>query len=191
MAKIPTRSGHPTLGVLLAAGSSRRFGSADKLLHPIGGKPMVQWAAEALLCSGCDQVAAIVSSADVANVLPAGVDARYVPPCLPMAVSFRAAIAEAQETGAARLLICLGDMPAVSAGTLSRLLAQPGDAACRYQDRRLPPVLLTAASFEAAARSAEDDRGARQLIATLAPSQLIALDGREATDIDLRSDLIS
>jgi CTP:molybdopterin cytidylyltransferase MocA len=34
-------------GVLLASGASRRFG-ADKLVAPLGGRPVVRWSAEAL-----------------------------------------------------------------------------------------------------------------------------------------------
>ena len=38
-----------TLGVLLAAGASRRFGAEDKLLAPWQGQPLVMAASRALL----------------------------------------------------------------------------------------------------------------------------------------------
>lgn len=118
------------LGVLLAAGQSRRFGPGDKLLAPLAGRPLVCHAAGALAASGVGALAAVVSSPAVAALLP-GFAALRVGPGLPMARSLaRALVEHARALDAARLLVCLGDMPGVTPALLGRLLAQAGSAAC-------------------------------------------------------------
>src|SRR5271165_4945182 len=109
------------LGVLLAAGASRRFGPEDKLLAPYRGGALVRSAATSLLGAGCDAVLAIVSSVDVAAALPTGIEICSIAPGQPMAVSFHTAIDQAVARRASRLLICLGDMPNVKPALLRRL----------------------------------------------------------------------
>lgn len=65
-----------TVGVLLAAGGGRRFaasgGGTHKLLTPFRGRPLCQWAADALLAAGLDDAWVVCGSADLSSVLPAG-----------------------------------------------------------------------------------------------------------------------
>ena len=177
-----------TLGVLLAAGQSRRFGPEDKLLTPYAGQPLVTHAAEAMRGAGCDSLAAVVSASRVAALL-AGFAPLRVAPGLPMSRSFAAALARARATGAERLLLCLGDMPGIDATLLRRLIAQPGSAACVCEGRRLPPACIVAADFSQAEALPEGDHGARALIGTLPAAQLIAIDAMRARDVDRASDL--
>lgn len=175
-----------TLGVVLAAGASRRFGAGDKLLAAFQGGPLVRAAADALRASGVDACAAVVSSEAVAAALPEGFAVRYVAPGQPMAGSFHAALDLAQ--GYDRLLIVLGDMPGVGTELLRRVLAQAGSACC-FGAGRMPPMVLSRADFAAARAAAVGDRGARGFLATLPDGALVALTEAEARDIDLRSDL--
>ena len=47
--------------ILLAAGSSRRFGQGtSKLLHALDGKPLIRWAAEALDAVAPDEIVVVV-----------------------------------------------------------------------------------------------------------------------------------
>ncbi|MFE3836511.1 NTP transferase domain-containing protein [Pseudogemmobacter sonorensis] len=177
------------LGVLLAAGASRRFGPDDKLLASYGGAPLVVRAARALGAAGCDRLAAIVSSPGVAAALPEGFAGVFVEPDQPMAVSFRRAIDLARETGAARLLICLGDMPNLPVDLLRRLRGMDGSAACLAEGVRMPPMLLLARDYAAAREGAEGDRGARRFLATLPESALLALTPEQARDIDRPADI--
>lgn len=178
-----------TMGVLLAAGQSRRFGAPDKLLAQVGGQALVCHPARALAGLGCGGLAAVLSSDAVAAALPPGFQPIRIAPDQPMARSLLAALDHARRAGAGRLLICLGDMPGVTGATLARLLARPGDAACVQGGRRLPPVVIAAHSFAAVAALAQGDRGARDFIAALPPGALVPISATEARDIDTPGDL--
>lgn len=178
-----------TVGILLAAGASRRFGPGDKLLAPLRGRPLVHWSASALQDSACQRVAAIVSSHEVEAALPPGFVVRHVPPLQSMARSFRAAVGLAEKMSAERALICLGDMPAITAGLLGELLARRRNSACRSAGRRLPPVLLYASSYRSARESARADAGARDFIARLPAEDLLEIGEESAADVDTVSDL--
>lgn len=177
-----------TLGILLAAGASRRFGFGDKLMADYRGQPLVRHAAAALAGSGCDALAAVLSSPRVADALPGGFARHFVTPGLPMAASFRAAIACARQAGADRLLLCLGDMPHVQTATLRRLLARDRSTACVCDDVRMPPLLLMSRDFPRL-DGIEGDQGARPLVRGLAPQDLVPVAPFQAIDIDSAADL--
>ncbi len=178
------------LGVLLAAGASRRFGPGDKLLAPLAGRSLVLHAATALMALAPDRLVAVVSAQAVADILPPAFERRFVPAGGPLGQSFHAAI-DAADARDDRLLICLGDMPCVPPHALQALLARPGSGACICDDRRMPPVLLVRADYAAARAAASGDSGGRQFLAGLPVESLIALTRAESRDIDRPADLAS
>jgi molybdenum cofactor cytidylyltransferase len=159
--------------ILLAAGAGRRMGGRDKLLEPVGGRPMLARAAEAATASQADRTVV---------VLPPGADARRAALAgLPVAVaeapdwaegmaaSLRAGLA-AVSPGADAVVVLLADMPEVTAGHVDRLIAafDPGEAReiCRaVTEAGSPghPVLFGRRFFESL-RGLEGDRGARDLL---------------------------
>jgi len=177
------------LGVLLAAGASRRFGPEDKLLAPYRGAALVCAAATPLLGAGCDAVLAIVSSMEVANVLPTEIEICRVASGRPLADSFGMAVDLALEQRASRLLICLGDMPNVTAALLRRLVTYDGSCACRVGATLTPPMVLGSADYATAKAGADGDRGARQFLTALPSNALIDVDPVEVLDIDRPDDL--
>lgn len=177
------------IGALLAAGQSTRFGAGDKLLAPCRGRPLVAWAAEALLASGCEELVAVVASPQVADALPSGFALHHLPPGLPMSESFRVALTLARDAGASGLLMCLGDMPNISPALLRGLMALPGSGACLHAGRRLPPAWIAAADFARALATPPGDHGARAIIAGLPPDRLIPIDATTAHDVDRPDDL--
>lgn len=177
-----------TVGILLAAGRSRRFGESDKLLALWHGEPLVRAAARTLAAAGCDALAAIVSSEAVGDVLPEDYALCRVPPGQPLSASFRRACDWALEVGAERLLIALGDMPAIAPDTLRRLVARSESGACIHRGIRMPPALLRVEDLRGFALE-EGDRGARGLLAALPEEALLPLAEHEARDVDYPQDL--
>ncbi|ARO13444.1 molybdenum cofactor cytidylyltransferase [Ketogulonicigenium robustum] len=173
-----------TLGVVLAAGLSRRFGPDNKLTYPWQGRPMLGWPLAALHGATLDHRAAVVSDPAVAALVPPSFQTITLPTGLPMASSFAAAVDHAVAIGAARLLVCLGDMPGIDTPVLQSLLAMGGSAACVHDGARMPPMVLDAADFAAARAGAKGDRGARAFLQSLAPSQLLPLNDTAARDVD-------
>ena len=115
--------------LLLAAGSSRRFGS-DKLLHPLAGRPLVAHAAMAI----AEAIARGLLAGAVA-VLPAGATSlarqldtagmHLVPnrdPTRGLSSSLRLGLAAMEQSGARAALVMLADQPFVRAEVISALV---------------------------------------------------------------------
>lgn len=160
--------------VVLAAGQSRRMGSENKLLAPLGGAPLVCRAVAAAAASRARPVVVVTGhEADRVEAALAGMDVRTVrnPDYeLGLSASLRAGLAALDKDGVSGALICLGDMPRVTAATLDRLIdafeASGGRAVCApvADGRRGNPVLWPADLF-AAIKELAGDAGARELIA--------------------------
>ncbi len=159
-------------GLVLAAGLSSRMGR-NKLLIAVNGKPLVVHAAEAALAAGLDPVV-VVTGHQVEAV-------RAALGNLPLAWAhnpdFADGLAGSLKTGLAALppeadgvLVCLGDMPALTAEHLRRIVAAfnptEGRSICipTYQGKRGNPVLL-GRQFFAEMRGLAGDSGARGLFA--------------------------
>lgn len=172
-----------TIGILMAAGLSRRFGEADKLLADWRGFPLVTACARTMQTAGCDEMAAVVSSDLVAAALPSEFHVVRIEQGQPMSASFRAGCGFAEEHGADRVLIMLGDMPLVRPTTLQWLLSGSESRACRQGTTRMPPALLMARDWRKAFES-HGDLGAREIIAGLPTFALLDINEAEALDID-------
>lgn len=158
--------------ILLAAGQSRRMGGPNKLLEEIGGKPMVRIAAEAVMASSARPVTVVTGhqSALVQAAL-SGLDVTFVhnpDHAEGLSTSLKAGIAELTDDvdGA---IVCLGDMPAVDAGVIDRLIEGFAPAEGKavvvptVKGKRGNPVLWGRRFFEALS-TIRGDVGARHLI---------------------------
>ncbi len=158
--------------IVLAAGESRRMGGINKLLVEVDGVAMVRRAADAALESGADPV--ITVTGHEREKIEAALTGRAVETVHNpdygegMSTSLRAGLAVLPaDTGAA--VICLGDMPHIDAGLISRLIAAfdpaRGRAICvpTYKGKCGNPVLWAARYFGEMQRLA-GDVGARHLI---------------------------
>jgi len=161
-------------GLLLAGGASRRFGS-NKLVAPLGDRPVVRWSAEAL-AAAVDAAYVVVPTGAVAiREALDGVPVRWVenPDAQEgMASSIHAGVA-ALPAEVDAVVITLGDQPLVDAGVISRVVERwrrgPSETravVARYLDGRGHPTLF-GASLIPALRAIAGDRGARELLATL------------------------
>lgn len=189
-------------GLLLAAGRGARFdaqGQRNKLLEPIDGEPVVLRSARQLRAAvdhlivvgrpdSSLNAAAFAGLADLFSVCP---DA-----ALGMGHSLAHGVREARRCCAPdALLVALGDMPFVAAGTLQSLAAlgrsEGGNAliaAPRYQGQRGHPVLFGRDFFDVLERCT-GDTGAAALLRG-GPVQWLEVDDPGVIrDIDRPEDL--
>ena len=164
--------GHRIGAVILAAGQSRRMGSVNKLVADIDGTPMVARVADAVLASAADPVVvALGHEADRLRAALAGRDLTIVHNpdyAAGLSTTLKRALAAlpADIDGA---VICLGDMPNVTAGHIDRLIAAFDPAEDRgicvptFNGKRGNPVLWERRYFGEIAGIA-GDVGARHLI---------------------------
>ncbi len=162
--------------VVLAAGRSTRMGADNKLLADIGGEPMVRRVLGQVLASQAVEV-----------VVVAGHEADLIKTALEELTSdgrcslvhnpdFAAGLSSSLHRGIAALgetidgaLVCLGDMPQVTAAVIDRLIAAfyplEGRTIClpTWAGKRGNPVLLARRYF-AEVQAISGDVGARALI---------------------------
>lgn len=157
------------VGLLLAAGGARRFGS-QKLLARVNGEPLVRSAAATLAAATETLVVVVGSEAAAVRDALAGVDARIVPNdqwTLGLASSLRAGVA-ALDARATAVLIALGDQPMLDPRVIDAVLHQwrsTGRAivAPRYRGEQGHPVLFARSVFGELAGLA-GDHGAKGVI---------------------------
>jgi molybdenum cofactor cytidylyltransferase len=158
--------------IVLAAGQSRRMGPVNKLLADIDGRPMVAGVVDAVLASKATPVVVVLGhQEDKIRAALAGRKATIV-----VNPDFADGLSTSLQRGIAALpsdvdgaIVCLGDMPAVSAGSIDRLIAAydpvEGRSICvpTYNGKRGNPVLWDRRYFAEMAGIA-GDVGARHLI---------------------------
>ncbi|MFN3225604.1 MAG: NTP transferase domain-containing protein [Hyphomicrobiales bacterium] len=173
-------------GVLLAAGSSRRFGATDKLLAMLQGRPLVTHAAQAMCAFDPDVLIAVTTSPEVAALLPDFEIAAPPEEAPEQSDSLRAGISLAESRGATRIVIALADMPFVTADLLQkvagRCTATRASAATDGQ-RTTPPACFPQSCFSDL-RDLRGDRGAAALLRDLPPSALVDVPPETLRDID-------
>lgn len=193
-------------GVLLAAGTGSRFGSANKLLATIDGTPLVRLAARTLIEAGLTPLVAVVGyeSDRVASALD-GLPFEIVEnPAYEtgQATSVRAAVdALTDETGSDdgatvdAAVFALGDMPSVAPATVRTLVDVYTDSseltalAAAFEGRRGNPVLFDARHFAALA-DVSGDVGGREILLREAGSALVETgDPGVRRDVDTPRDL--
>ena len=163
----------PTIAALvLAAGRSSRMGASNKLLAEVAGKPMVAHAVDAALASQARPVVVVVGN-EAARVRAALGDR---PVGIVENPDFAAGISGSLKAGLRALgdavdgaLVCLGDMPLLSAAALDRLIAAynpvEGRAICvpTWNGKRGNPVLWSRRFF-GELMAVDGDIGGRHLI---------------------------
>lgn len=157
--------------VLLAAGEGSRFraaGGGVKLLAPVGGRPLVEWALAALAAAQLgDRVIVLGAHADE---LLAATDLHGARPVRNehwergMASSLRAGL-DALDPACSAALVVLGDGPTIAAEAIRRVAVAAegasGLVSARYGDRSGHPVAIPRALW--AQLPYEGEQGARVL----------------------------
>jgi molybdenum cofactor cytidylyltransferase len=158
--------------LVLAAGRSTRMGPVNKLLAELGGRPMVARVADAARASRADPVIVVTGhERRRVEAALAGLDVT-----LAHNPDYTAGLSTSLHRGLAALpedtegvLVCLGDMPRVTAAVLDQLIAAfdplEGSAIClpTWQGKRGNPVLFARRYF-AEMQTIAGDVGAKALI---------------------------
>lgn len=180
--------------VVLAAGQSRRMGGPNKLLAEVDGKPLVRHAVDAALGSKAAQAVVVVGHQqhEVRKALR-GCKVRFV-----TNEAFAEGLSTSLKAGIGALppdvdgaVVCLGDMPRISAAHIDRLIAafNPVEgrtiAVATSKGKRGNPVLWGSAHFKEFAGLA-GDVGARHLIGQHADEvvEVAMEDGASQLDVD-------
>ena len=173
-------------GLLLAAGTSTRYGGTNKLLQDVEGEPMVRRAAEALLDAGLDLVVVVLGhEADRVRAVLEDLDDEF---------DAHVEFADNPDYGAGQstsvrvgvsglpgdvdaAVFALGDMPWVQPATIETLVeayaAETGTAlAAAFEGERGNPVLWDARHFEALAGQS-GDVGGRDLLLSIDSAALV------------------
>ena len=119
--------GRRIAAVILAAGRSTRMGGPNKLLAEIGGRPLVRIAAEEALASRARPVIVVTGhQRDKVEAALEGLDVRHV-----HNPDFAEGLSTSVKTGLAAVpedvdgaIVCLGDMPQVTAPLIDKLIAR-------------------------------------------------------------------
>jgi len=183
------------VGVLLAAGLGRRFGS-DKRLQPLADGTPLALAAARSLRAGCDEVLAVLRPGDAAlAALLIAADCRVIYCAeaeLGMGHSLAAGVRASPQ--AAGWLIALADMPAIApashAAVAAALRRGASIAVPTFTGRRGHPVGFSE-RWRDELEALQGDQGARRLL-QVAPSEieLVTLDDPGIlADIDTPADL--
>ena len=114
------------LAVILAAGKGTRMrSSTPKVLHRVGGRPMIEWVVRAARQSGCERIVVVVGhGSEAVRSAVAGDDLSFVVQEEQLGTGHALAQAESAVAGPSILLVLSGDVPLVSATTLDALASQ-------------------------------------------------------------------
>jgi molybdenum cofactor cytidylyltransferase len=197
----PKTDGRRVAAIVLAAGRSTRMGGPNKLLAEIGGRPLVRIVTEQALASHAAPVL-VVTGHERAKVEAAltGLSLRFV-----HNPDYAAGLSTSLKAGLAALppepdgaIVCLGDMPQVTAGLIDRMVEafDPERGAMvvvpTIEGKRGNPVVWSRRFFPDL-MSLEGDVGARHLIATYADvvAEVPVEDSAALTDVDTPDALLA
>jgi molybdenum cofactor cytidylyltransferase len=190
------------VGILLAAGFSRRFGTTDKLLQPLPDGRLIALASAmhlieaipfsiAVLRPENKALAAMLSNAGLQVVFCTEQD-QEMADSLVMAIRYSAHFEEAKSG----FVIALADMPYIQTSSINKVAAKLGSGASivipTYKDQRGHPVGF-ASKFRSELENLQGDEGARSIIKRY-PDEVQLLpcdDARILADIDTQADLRS
>ena len=186
--------GRRIAAIVLAAGRSTRMGAINKLIAEIGGKPLVRIAAEQALASRASPVIVITGhERERVEAALKGLPVRIVHNphyAEGLGTSLKAGIAAVAED-ADGAIVCLGDMPQVSAVLIDKLIAafDPERGALivvpSIDGRRGNPVVWSRRFFHDLMQI-QGDIGARHLIGAYAEAvaEVPVADDAALTDVD-------
>lgn len=195
-----TRTASTIHGVVLAGGTSSRYGDANKLLATVAGEPIVRHAARTLVRSSLDATTVVLGhDAERVRAALAALEAEFTVNTAyrsGQSTSVREGVRSAQRRNADAILVALGDMPTVTVETIDRLRnayeSTEYDAiAAGFDGQRGNPVLFDARYFDSLADIAGDSGGRELLLSSETAAVLETDDPGVLEDLDSPDDLES
>lgn len=183
-------------GLLLAAGSGRRYGR-PKALVEWDGALLVERGLATLRAGGCDPVVVVLGAAAEEVRARAELSGARVSVnadwAAGMGGSLRTGLASLAESDVTAVVVLLVDTPGVTAGAVRRVAGHAGWdalATATYGGRPGHPVLLGRAHWDGVARAAVGDVGARAYLARHADrvTRLPCDDIADGADLDRPED---
>lgn len=182
--------------IILAAGASRRFGSTDKLLHPVDGKPLAAHTAHLAHTIGARITCAVIpgDAPKRAGLFDqAGIDTLVNKDAAQgQGSSLALGIRHLTDKPVDAALILLADMPRVPLAHVSAMLnaaAEGIDAvASRTGEITQPPLLFCRPAFPAL-QALAGDTGGKAVLNRLSDVTAVDLPATEAIDIDTQADI--
>jgi CTP:molybdopterin cytidylyltransferase MocA len=183
------------VGLLLAAGGARRFGS-QKLVASFRGVPVVRHAAEALRSATDDLVVVVGSEGDAVRRALREVNAHVVENAdwsLGLATSIRSGV-DALNDDAEAVVVAVGDQPQLDPAVVRAVIErwrQSGKSivSASYRGARAHPVLFARPMF-GTLRHLQGDAGARLLIERRGDDvSYVEIDAPVPPDVDTPEDL--
>jgi molybdenum cofactor cytidylyltransferase len=183
------------IGLLLAAGGARRFGS-QKLMAAYRGIPIVRHAAEALRVATDDLVVVVGSEGDAVRRALRGVNLRVVENAdwaLGLSTSISCGV-DALPADTEAVIVAVGDQPQLDPAVVREVIdrwRQSGKSivSASYRGSRAHPVLFAQSMFEPL-RHLHGDAGARLLIERSGDHvSYVEVDAPVPPDVDTPEDL--
>lgn len=183
------------VGLLLAAGGARRFGS-QKLVASYRGAPVVRHAAAALRAATDDLVVVVGNEGDAVRRALRDANPHVVENsdwALGLSTSIRCGV-DALGDDVEAIVVAVGDQPQLDPATVRAVIErwrQSGKSivSASYRGARAHPVLFARSQFEAL-RNLQGDAGARLLIERSgADVSYVEIDAPVPPDVDTPEDL--
>ena len=153
-------------GVVLAAGAGTRFGAEPKLLAPLSGRPLLEWAVRAQCAvTQIERVLVVLGAGSIAVRAQVDMGRAETVICpnweTGQAASLRCGLGLLGD--AEKVIVTLGDEPLITPAAIARFIGEPAGTRAAYDGRPGHPVVLGPEQI-AALRELGGDRGARDLL---------------------------